>query len=132
MLIWTDGSVQALARTLTASSLARHLTLEVTMLLARSGHEAGYKSLLDLRDHALREHGFDIHTETFAGTLEAALAARDGQMKSVLLVAGITPALHGGHYPAELAQALGAFPPGAFLLVAGRSPYDQVRSRLDR
>ncbi len=133
MLIWTDGSVQALARTLaTASSLARHLTLEVTMLLARSGHEAGYKSLLDLRDHALREHGFDIRTETFAGTLEAALAARDGQMKSVLLVAGITPALHGGHYPAELAQALGAFPPGALLLVAGRSPYDQVRSRLDR
>jgi hypothetical protein len=136
MLIWTDGSVQARSRTLaTASSLARHLTLEVTMLLARSdrsGHEAGYKSLLDLRDIALREHRFDIRTETFAGTLEQALAAREAQMSSVLLVAGITPGLHGGGAPAELTAALEAVRPGALLVVAGRSPYDRVKSRLER
>jgi hypothetical protein len=136
MLIWTDGSVQARSRTLaTASSLARHLTLEVTMLLARSdrsGHEAGYKSLLDLRDTALREHHIDIRTETFAGTLEQALASREAKMPSVLLVAGITPALHGGGSPPELTAALEAARPGALLLVVGRSPYDRAKSRLER
>jgi ABC-type Fe3+/spermidine/putrescine transport system ATPase subunit len=136
MLIWTDGSVQARSRTLaTASSLARHLTLEVTMLLARSdrsGHESGYKSLLDLRDTALREHHIDIRTETFAGTLEQALASREAQMSSVLLVAGITPALHGGGSPPELTAALKAIRPGALLVVAGRSPYDRAKSRLER
>jgi hypothetical protein len=53
-------------------------------------------------------------------------------MSSVLLVAGITPGLHGGGAPAELTAALEAVRPGALLVVAGRSPYDRVKSRLER
>ena len=72
MLIYVEpsscGRDAALAA---AASLARHLTIDVAMLVRdedRSITGSGcYRDLLDLRNASLKLHGLDIRTETFRG-----------------------------------------------------------------
>ena len=130
MIIHVDADSGACDEVLrAAASLARHLTVEVTMLVGdgrRSPSTIRFRELLDLRNASLARHGLDIRTEFFAGPLAAALRARaragDG---ATLLVLGLG-ATPGSDEPFDgCGELLRDVPPTAVLLVVGR---DRSRS----
>jgi CBS domain-containing protein len=107
-----------------AASLARHLTIDVTMLVRddeRSASGGCYRDLLDLRNTSLRLHGLDIRTETFRGNaqhvIRERLASSDEQ---TLLVIGLTSPERCSDLVDDLRQLLRESPPAAVLFVSGR------------
>ena len=113
MLICTDGSAQATVTTLaTASSIARHLTLDATLLVAAGdgGRASDYRRLLDLRDDSLRRNRLDVQTEHYTGTLSAALSARRQHLPKTLLVVGAAGPAERARLLAEISPALTATP----------------------
>lgn len=126
MLIYVEpsscGRDAALAA---AASLARHLTIDVAMLVRdeeRSLTGAGcYRDLLDLRNASLRLHGLDIRTETFRGNvvdvIKERLLTSDEQ---TLLVIGLTSPEQCSALVDELRELLRSNPPAAVLFVSGR------------
>ena len=124
MLIYVEpsscGRDAALAA---AASLARHLTIDVAMLV-RDEEASGagcYRDLLDLRNASLRLHGLDIRTETFRGNvvdvIKERLLTADEQ---TLLVIGLTSPERCSTLVDELRELLLTNPPAAVLFVSGR------------
>jgi sulfate/thiosulfate transport system ATP-binding protein len=125
MLIYVEpsscGRDAALAA---AASLARHLTIDVAMLVRdeeKSVSGGCYRDLLDLRNASLRLHGLDIRTETFRGrvrdVIKERLASSDEQ---TLLVIGLTSPERCSDLVDDLRELLAASPPAAVLFVSGR------------
>jgi hypothetical protein len=112
-----------------AASLARHLTIDVTMLV-RDEEASGvlYRDLLDLRNASLKMHGLDIRTETFRGsvreTIKERLASTDEQM---LLVVGLTSPEACSDLIDDLTHLLRESPPAAVLFVSGRDDQDVLK-----
>ena len=107
----------------TAACLARHLALEVTMLVAETAERAGetrFRELLDIRDASLARHGLDVRTETFRGPLDAALRARADADDATLLVLGLRTARAAAEPSAADAAWLRDAPAAAVVLVTGR------------
>ncbi|HLU07381.1 MAG TPA: ABC transporter ATP-binding protein [Woeseiaceae bacterium] len=123
MLILVEPSATARDATLAAAaSLARHLTIDVTMLVhvdKKSGRGTRYRELLDLRNTSLRSHGLDIRTETYHGSLRDAVAARQSSPGQVLLVAGL--ASLDGRLLGSLKEIVRETPPAGLVLVSGRA-----------
>jgi sulfate transport system ATP-binding protein len=125
MLIYVEPSSCGRDAALAASaSLARHLTIDVTMLVRddeRSMSGGCYRDLLDLRNTSLRLHGLDIRTETFRGNapqvIRERLASSDEQ---TLLVIGLTSPERCSDLVDDLKQLLRESPPAAVLFVSGR------------
>ncbi|HZF28501.1 MAG TPA: ABC transporter ATP-binding protein [Gammaproteobacteria bacterium] len=125
MLIYVEPSSCGRDAALAASaSLARHLTIDVTMLVRddeRSISGGCYRDLLDLRNTSLRLHGLDIRTETFRGNapqvIRERLASSDEQ---TLLVIGLTSPERCSDLVDDLKQLLRESPPAAVLFVSGR------------
>jgi hypothetical protein len=126
MLIYVEpsscGRDAALAA---AASLARHLTIDVAMLVrdeesADSG--AGcYRDVLDLRNASLRLHGLDIRTETFRGDVADAIKERLlASDEQTLLVIGLTSPEGCSDLAEEIRALLRSAPPAAVLFVGGR------------
>jgi sulfate transport system ATP-binding protein len=128
MLILVEPSAVARDATLAAvASLARHLTIDVTMLVhvdEKSGRGARYRELLDLRNTSLRSHGLDIRTETYCGSLRAAVAARQSSPGQVLLVIGLATSTNNNRLIGEVKEVLKESPPAALILVSGRAERD--------
>lgn len=131
MLIYTQSSRPAREGALsTASSLLRHLPLGATLLVPSrqtSNHSVAYRELLDLRSGALREHGVDVQTETFAGELVESLRGRLEQGGPTLLLVGLTSLAAG----ASLLEALTSLcrerrGPAAVLIVCLNREADDV------
>jgi hypothetical protein len=125
MLIYVEpsscGREAALAA---AASLARHLTIDVGMLVRDEDGVDGaacYRDLLDLRNESLRLHGLDMRTEMFRGDTVAAIRERlltsDEQ---TLLVIGLTSPERCNDLVDELRVLLRSQPPAAVLFVSGR------------
>jgi len=125
MLIYVEpsscGREAALAA---AASLARHLTIDVGMLVRDEDGVDGaacYRDLLDLRNESLRLHGLDMRTEMFRGDAVAAIRERlltsDEQ---TLLVIGLTSPERCNDLVDELRVLLRSQPPAAVLFVSGR------------
>ena len=125
MLIYVEpsscGREAALAA---AASLARHLTIDVGMLVRDEDSSDGagcYRDLLDLRNESLRSHGLDMRTEMFRGDTVAAIGERlltsDEQ---TLLVIGLTSPERCNDLVDELRVLLRTQPPAAVLFVSGR------------
>jgi ABC-type Fe3+/spermidine/putrescine transport system ATPase subunit len=125
MLIYVEpssgGRDAALAA---AASLARHLTIDVAMLVRdEEGSSIGgcYRDLLDLRNASLRLHSFDIRTETFRGSatdvLKERLVTAD---ERTLLVIGLTSPEQCSDLIDDLRSLLRESPPAAVLFVSGR------------
>jgi len=125
MLIYVEPSSCGRDAALAASaSLARHLTIDVTMLVRddeRSISGGCYRDLLDLRNTSLRLHGLDIRTETFRGNapqvIRERLASSDEQ---TLLVIGLTSPERCSDLVDDLKLLLRDSPPAAVLFVSGR------------
>jgi hypothetical protein len=125
MLIYVEpssgGRDAALAA---AASLARHLTIDVAMLVRDeegSGIGGCYRDLLDLRNASLRLHSFDIRTETFRGSatdvLKERLVTAD---ERTLFVIGLTSPEQCSDLIDDLRSLLRESPPAAVLFVSGR------------
>jgi sulfate transport system ATP-binding protein len=125
MLILVEPSPVARDATLAAvASLARHLTIDVTMLVhidEKSGRGARYRDLLDLRNTSLRSHGLDVRTETYHGSLTHAVATRQSSPGQVLLVIGLASPTHDSRLIVEVKGVLKESPPAALVLVSGRA-----------
>ena len=132
MLILVEPSAVARDATLAAvASLARHLTIDVTMLVhvdEKSGRGARYRELLDLRNTSLRSHGLDIRTETYYGSLRDAVAARQSRPGQVLLVIGLATSTNNNRLIGEVKEVLEESPPAALVLVSGRAERDVRKS----
>jgi sulfate transport system ATP-binding protein len=130
MLIYVEPSSHGRDAALAAAaSLARHLTIDVAMLVRDEERTVGsvgrYRDLLDLRSAALRHHGLDIRTETFRG--RAVDAVKERLLTSdepTLLVIGLTSPEQCSELAEELRALLGETPPAAVLLVSGRQEQD--------
>ena len=133
MLILVEPSASARDATLAAAaSLARHLTIDVTMLVhvdRSSGRGTRYRELLDLRNTSLRSHGLDIRTETYHGSLRDAVAVRQSSPGEVLLVAGL--ASLDGRLLCSLKRIVMETPPAGLVLVSGRSEREARRQASD-
>ena len=125
MLIYVEpsscGRDAALAA---AASLARHLTIDVAMLVRdEEKSESGgcYRDLLDLRNASLRLHGLDIRTETFRGSVHDAIEERLASSdEPTLLVIGLTSPERCSDLVDDLRELLRTSPPVAVLFVSGR------------
>jgi hypothetical protein len=128
MLILVEPSAAARDATLAAvASLARHLTIDVTMLVhvdEKTGRGARYRELLDLRNTSLRSHGLDIRTETYHGPLRDAVEARQSSRGQVLLVIGFATSTSNSRLIGEVKEVLESSPPAALILVSGRAERD--------
>src|SRR5690606_8838198 len=106
-----------------AATLLRHLAVDATLLVAggqrRSLGGSSYRDLLDLRHSALRGHGVDVRTESFDGSLSAALRSRLSRDGATLLLLGITSTASARGMLEELDEALTATPLAAALIVCG-------------
>jgi sulfate transport system ATP-binding protein len=113
-----------------AASLARHLTIDVTMLVRDddaddNGAGGSFRDVLDLRNAAMRIHRFDIRTETFRGNAVRALKERlVTSEEQTLLVIGLTAPERCSDLTEELRELLRTSPPAALLLVSGRDDQD--------
>ncbi|HVS25153.1 MAG TPA: ABC transporter ATP-binding protein [Gammaproteobacteria bacterium] len=133
MLIYVEpssfGRDAALAA---AASLARHLTIDVAMLVRdEEKSESGgcYRDLLDLRNASLRLHGLDIRTETFRGSVRGAIKERLASSdEPTLLVVGLTSPERCSDLIDELRELLISSPPAAVLLVSGRDERETQRA----
>ena len=130
MLIYVEPSSSGRDAALAAAaSFARHLTIDVTMLV-RDEEESGglYRDLLDLRNASLKMHGLDIRTETFHGsvrdTIVERLASTDEQ---TLLVVGLTSPEHCSDLIDDLTHVLLESPPAAVLFVSGRAEQGVIK-----
>jgi ABC-type Fe3+/spermidine/putrescine transport system ATPase subunit len=130
MLIYVEPSSHGRDAALAAAaSLARHLTIDVAMLVRdderSSGSVGRYRDLLDLRSAALRHHGLDIRTETFRG--RAVDAVKERLLTSdepTLLVIGLTSPERCSDLTDEVRELLRTTPPAAVLFVSGRAEQD--------
>lgn len=130
MLIYVEPSSCGRDAALAASaSLARHLTIDVAMLVhdddpVTTGSGC-YRDLLDLRNASLRLHGLDIRTETFRGdvleVIKERLASSD---EATMLVVGLTSPETGSELAERLAGLLEDAKPAAVLFVSGRDEID--------
>jgi hypothetical protein len=133
MLIYVEpsscGRDAALAA---AASLARHLTIDVTMLVRdeeRSITGGCYRDLLDLRNASLRLHGLDIRTETFRGSVKDVIRERlVTSDEQTLLVIGLTSPERCSDLIEDLRELLKESPPAAALFVSGRDDDAKVES----
>ena len=111
-----------------AASLARHLTIDVAMLVREEEGPIGaprYRELLDLRNASLRRHGLDIRTETFHGDVVAAIRERlTASEEQTLLLIGLTSPERCSTLIDELRELLRTTPPAAVLFVSGREERD--------
>jgi ABC-type uncharacterized transport system ATPase subunit len=125
MLIYVEPSSSGRDAALAAAaSLARHLTIDVAMLVRdEEKSESGgcYRDLLDLRNASLRLHGLDIRTETFRGRVRDAIQERLASSdEPTLLVIGLTSPERCSDLIDDLRELLGSGPPAAVLFVSGR------------
>jgi hypothetical protein len=124
MYVCTDPSTPARDAALaTASSLARHLTLDVAWLLGRgdrSQRAARYKELLDLRKASFFLHGLDIRTEIYAGSMRDAITSRQVSPQQVLLVVGLANPAGNSRLLREVESMLSTSMPAGLLMVAAR------------
>jgi hypothetical protein len=125
MLIYVEPSSSGRDAALAAAaSLARHLTIDVAMLVRdEEKSESGgcYRDLLDLRNASLRLHGLDIRTETFRGRVHDVIAERLASSdEPTLLVIGLTSPERCSDLVDDLRDLLRTTPPAAVLFVSGR------------
>lgn len=124
MLVCTDPSAAARNAALAAaSSLSRHLALDVAMLVRRGDRPERadrYKELLDLRNASLKFHGLDIRTETYAGSLQDAILAREISPEQVLLVIGLASATAKSQLIRDIKAMFANSLPAGLLLVSAR------------
>jgi len=130
MLIYVEPSSSGRDAALAAAaSLARHLTLEVTMLVGdedRPVQGGSYRDLLDLRNASLRLHGLDIRTETFRGKVQEAIKERLASAdEQTLLIIGLTSPEGCSALPESLMELVDASSLAAILFVSGRDEQDQ-------
>jgi hypothetical protein len=128
MLIYVEpsscGRDAALAA---AASLARHLTIDVAMLVRdeeKSVSGGCYRDLLDLRNASLRLHGLDIRTETFRGSAPNAIKERlaSSDERTLLVIAHLRS---GAAISSTIcASCSRPSPPAAVLFVSGRDEQD--------
>jgi hypothetical protein len=103
-----------------AASLARHLPIDVGMLVRDEGDD-GYRDLLDLRNVSLLQHGLDIRTETFRGNATDAVRERlVTSEEQTLLVIGLSAPERCCDLVDDLQKLLREQPPAAVLFVSGR------------
>jgi len=103
-----------------AASLARHLPIDVGMLVRDEGDD-GYRDLLDLRNISLLQHGLDIRTETFRGNATDAVRERlVTSEEQTLLVIGLSAPERCSDLVDDLQRLLREQPPAAILFVSGR------------
>jgi ABC-type Fe3+/spermidine/putrescine transport system ATPase subunit len=103
-----------------AASLARHLPIDVGMLVRDEGDD-GYRDLLDLRNVSLLQHGLDIRTETFRGNATDAVRERlVTSEEQTLLVIGLSAPERCSDLVDDLQRLLREQPPAAVLFVSGR------------
>jgi sulfate transport system ATP-binding protein len=111
-----------------AASLARHLTIDVAMLVREDEGPAAaprYRDLLDLRNASLRRHGLDLRTETFHGGVVDAIRERlAASEEPTLLLIGLTSPERCSTLIDELQDLLRTAPPAAVLFVSGREERD--------
>jgi hypothetical protein len=130
MLIYVEPSSQGRDAALAAAaSLARHLTIDVAMLVRDEERPIGsvgrYRDLLELRNTALRQHGLDIRTESFRGRPVDALKERLlTSEEPTLLVIGLTSPERCSDLLDGVRELLQTTPPAAVLLVSGREEQD--------
>jgi ABC-type Fe3+/spermidine/putrescine transport system ATPase subunit len=125
MLIYVEpsscGRDAALAA---AASLARHLTIDVAMLVRdedRSVNGGCYRDLLDLRNASLKLHGLDIRTETFRGNLRDVIKERLASSdEPTILVIGLTSPERHSDVVDALGDVISESKPAAVLFVSGR------------
>ena len=125
MLIYVEPSSYGRDAALAAAaSLARHLTIDVAMLVRdddRSDDGGCYRDLLDLRNASLRLHGLDIRTETFRGRVTDVIRERlETSDEPTLLVIGLTSPERCSDLIDELRELLRTSPPAAVMFVSGR------------
>ena len=129
MLIYVEpsscGRDAALAA---AASLARHLTIDVAMLVRdedRSVTGGYYRDLLDLRNTSLKLHGLDIRTETFRGEIQEAINERlTSSDEPTILVIGLTSPERCSDVVDDLDELINEAKPAAILFVSGRDEQD--------
>jgi ABC-type Fe3+/spermidine/putrescine transport system ATPase subunit len=111
-----------------AASLARHLTIDVAMLVREEEGPVAtphYRDLLDLRNASLRRHGLDLRTETFHGDVVAAIRERlAASEEHTLLLIGLTSPERCSTLIDELRELMRTTPPAAVLFVSGREERD--------
>jgi hypothetical protein len=111
-----------------AASLARHLTIDVAMLVREEEGPVAtprYRDLLDLRNASLRRHGLDLRTETFHGDVVAAIRERlAASEEQTLLLIGLTSPERCSTLIDELRELMRTTPPAAVLFVSGREERD--------
>jgi sulfate transport system ATP-binding protein len=125
MLIYVEPSSYGRDAALAAAaSLARHLTIDVAMLVRdddRSDDGGCYRDLLDLRNASLRLHGLDIRTETFRGRVTDVIRERlETSDEPTLLVIGLPSPERCSDLIDELRELLRTSPPAAVMFVSGR------------
>jgi hypothetical protein len=133
MLIYVEpsscGRDAALAA---AASLARHLTIDVAMLVRdeeKSMSGGCYRDLLDLRNASLRLHGLDIRTETFRGKVNDVIRERLASSdEKTLLVVGLTSPERESDLVDDLRELLATSPPAAVLFVSGRDDVETAQN----
>jgi hypothetical protein len=126
LLICTDDLMPPSTRLLaTVSSLTRHLSVDASLLVNRgngNGQTTQYQRLIGVRDIALRQHGLDVRTETFGGSLSAELESRSSRMPGTVLVAGVSTDPAGGEVAEAIRKVMERVCPAALLFVAGNAP----------
>ncbi len=132
MLIYVEPSSSGRDAALAAAaSLARHLTIDVAMLVRdeeKSVSGGWYRDLLDLRNASLRLHGLDIRTETFRGRVHDVMKERlESSDEQTLLVIGLTSPEGSSDLADDLRELLATTPPAAVLFVSGRDG-QEIRS----
>ncbi len=129
MLIYVEPSSSGRDAALAAAaSLARHLTIDVAMLVRdeeRSLTGGCYRDLLDLRNASLRLHGLDIRTETFRGgpvdVIKERLLTSDEQ---TLVVIGLTSPERCSDLLDDLRKLLEECSSADVLFVSGREEHE--------
>jgi hypothetical protein len=130
MLIHVEPSSHGREAALAASaSLARHLTVDVAMLVQDGENPVegagSFRHLLDLRNESLRHHGLDIRTETFQGGVVDAIRERlEASEEPTMLVIGLTSPERCSSLIDELRELIRKTPPSALLFVSGREERD--------
>jgi ABC-type Fe3+/spermidine/putrescine transport system ATPase subunit len=130
MLIHVEPSSHGREAALAASaSLARHLTVDVAMLVPDGENQVegagSFRHLLDLRNESLRHHGLDIRTETFQGRVVDAIRERlEASEEPTMLVIGLTSPERCSVLIDELRELIRKTPPSALLFVSGREERD--------
>ena len=128
MLIYVEPSSSGRDAALAAAaSLARHLTIDVAMLVRDEDRSisVSYRDLLDLRNASLKLHGLDIRTETFRGGIQEVLKERLATSdEATMLVIGLTSPESCSDLLDELDELIKDPKVAAILFVSGRDEQD--------